>query len=124
MQSDCVAPRLLAVCLIRCVQSSPCCLQPSQDVQHGLLECPVLWAFITLPRCPQPERCGLRGNEWDCMGEADATTWGSLKRSPILADLENSDFDLKTNFYSESLFSVLFQASAEKVEIFFLEISD
>lgn len=30
--------------------------------------------------------------------EVDATTWGGLKRSPILADLENSGFDLKTIF--------------------------
>lgn len=56
--------------------------------------------------------------------EADATTWGGLKHSLILTDLEKSDFDLKTIFHSERLFCVLFQASAEKLEIFSLEMSD
>lgn len=51
-------------------------------------------------------------------------TLGSLKCGPILADVANSNSDLKTNFYSESLFYVLFQASAETVEIFSLERSD
>lgn len=116
--------RLLSVCLVRCVWYSPCGLQPLQDAQHWLFECPGLWAFITLLRCPRPEQCGLRGNGWECTWEVDATTWGGLKCSPNLADLENSNFDLKTNFYSESLFCVLFQALAEKVEIISLEMSD
>lgn len=58
------------------------------------------------------------------MWEVDATTRDSLKRSLILVDLENCSFDLKANSYSESLFCVLFQTSAEKVEIFSPEMSD
>lgn len=38
--------------------------------------------------------------------------------------VENSNFDLKTNFYSESLVHVLFQGLAENIEIFSLEMSD
>lgn len=46
--------------------------------------------------------------------EVGAIAWGSLKYSPIVDELGNSNFDLKTSFYIECLFSLLSQTSAER----------
>lgn len=68
----------------------------------------VVGLYTAQARPLSPRAAWTRGEGWECTWKVDATKWGSLKRSPILADLENSNFNLKTHFYSESLFCVLF----------------